>query len=182
MTKIYAPTKYSAVFQGYGLEQTKPSVLAWYQSMGMRGHNGWDFVMNRGTPVYWIGDGEGTVWKVCNDVNLGIGVTILCDGYRHRFWHGIQGSIKVQVGQKVATGDLLMLADSTGMSTGDHLHYDLAPVDANGNVLEGNNGYFGCIDPTPFYSPIFVKNISEQISILKKIIEAYKQIILLFKK
>jgi hypothetical protein len=51
----------------------------------------------------------------------------------------------------VKAGDIIGYADNTGLSGGSHLHYALKPCDKNGNNLEPNNGYYGCIDPTPYF-------------------------------
>lgn len=183
--KIYMPGEYVPIFQGYGLAETKPSMLKFYQDLGLAFHNGWDFIMPHGAPIYFNVDCEGIVYRTQNDQKLGVGITIITnDGkiYRHRYWHGVMGSIQVQVGQKVQPGDLLMFCDNTGMSTGDHLHYDLAELDKDFNVLNGDNGGFGCIDPLPYYTYKSVLNYVQQVNILKKIVEIYKQIILILKK
>ena len=184
--KIYSPKKNVIISQGYGIEGTKLNMLAFYKSIGLKAHNGVDFLLFHGNPVYYIASNRGTVHKICNDPRFGVGITIVDeDNFRHRFWHGVQGSIKVQVGQIVESGDLLMYADNTGASTGDHLHYDLAEVDNNWNVLNGNNGYFGCIDPNPHFVNIFVKDyiasLKVQVSLWQKMIEIWKQIKLLIK-
>ena len=131
-------------------------------------------------PVYYTADTDGVVFKTSNDQKLGVGVTIISEGFRHRYWHGVLGSLKVQPGDKVTGGQLLMLADNTGMSTGTHLHYDLALVDAQDNALDYNNGYLGCVDPTPYYVPIFIKDyitsLHQQISILQSMVALWQKI------
>ncbi len=61
-------------------------------------------------------------------------------------------------GTQVKIGDLVGYADSTGASTGDHLHFGLKPV-AVGEAqntwynIEQNNGYMGAINPFPYFDP-----------------------------
>ena len=100
---------------------------------------------------------------------------------KHRFWHLVEGSIKVQPGQRVESGDLLAMGDNTGMSTGNHLHRGLKPqIEENGeyrNELSGN-GYYGAIDPEPYYFNIFIgdymNTLKKQVSMLTAIINMLK--------
>lgn len=60
-------------------------------------------------------------------------------------------------GKLIRAGDLLGYADSTGLSTADHLHFGLKPclpgepVGTWANVAQ-NNGYQGAIDPVPYFN------------------------------
>lgn len=72
-----------------------------------------------------------------------------CDGYemeanyvilRHAtgeatwYWHMMNGSVAVEVGQEVKQGDALGLVGSSGVSSMPHLHFEL--VDAEGEVVD----------------------------------------------
>lgn len=75
------------------------------------------------------------------------------------YWHLQKGSIVVTASQKVKAGDLIALADNTGMSTGSHLHFGLKPVkkgeaDWQWYNIEQTNGVNGAIDPLPYLPPI----------------------------
>ena len=59
-----------------------------------------------------------------------------------------------KVGDRVKVGDLIGWADNTGVSTGDHLHYEVKPVDELGNNVLRGNGFFGAIDPLPYLQNI----------------------------
>ncbi len=93
-------------------------------------HGGIDFSVPGGTPVYAPARGRVVLAEQLHVrgkaviVNHGRGVMT---GY----WHLSQ--IDVQVGQVVEAGDLLGRVGSTGLSTGDHLHWELrvmgVPVD-----------------------------------------------------
>lgn len=156
--KIFKQSRYSIISQYFG-ENKNPI----YKEMGMFGHNGIDFPMDIGEPIYWDCDLEGIVWKTTNDIKTGVGVVVLTqqalENFLHIFWHLKQDSILVQVGQRVKAGDILGLADNTGYSTGSHLHRGLKPVIliiGDYKALNPNNGYFGAIDPMPYYQNIFV--------------------------
>lgn len=121
----------------------------------MNGHNGIDLFATRWQPVY--GAREGKVIEVSTEAERGLGVGILSvlDGvyYKHRYWHLI--ALDVSLGEEVKTGDLIGYADSTGYSSGDHLHFEVKVVNANGEPTEPNNGYFGAVDPLPLVDNIF---------------------------
>src|SRR3989344_1331944 len=58
------------------------------------------------------------------------------------YGHGEKGSLRVGVGDPVSAGDQLMIADDTGVSSGDHLHFDLR---------FGDGTYCGqSVDPKPY--------------------------------
>lgn len=142
-----------------------------YPLLGLKGHNGLDCQALRWQPVYAAQDGR--VDEVSTDLHrgLGVGIRTQVEGrwFRHRYWHLI--AIDVDNGAMVKTGDLIGLADSTGLSSGDHLHFELKEVDMNGRVLNQDNGYFGAIDPLPFMENKFaldVKGLVSQISLIRE--------------
>ena len=125
--------------QGFG---SNPEM---YKPFGIIAHNGIDFGYEDVTPVYSSHDG---VANTGEDSNKGLGVTVTDSEKKTIYWHF--KSFSVRNGQTVKTGDLLGYGDSTGFSTGPHLHYGLKLLDSSGNVLNRDNGYDGAIDPTPF--------------------------------
>lgn len=179
---IFRALKSNLLMQLFG--QNK---LPLYKELGLLGHNGWDWACFDGEPIYWDTDGRGKVMVNGIDSKGGWGVEIRSEDkgkyYKHRFWH--LKEFKCQVGQIVETGDLIGLGDSTGYSTGSHLHRDLKECDQDFNTLNKNNGFFGCIDIQPFFKSVFVKDyvsqLKAQISLIERIIEAYQKLISLFK-
>lgn len=147
-----------------------------YPLLGMKGHTGADLKASHGQPIYYAGP-PGTVQEVQTEVERGLGVGIITDDVfdingleahaKTRYWH-LMG-ISVSLGQKLATGDLIGIADTTGLSAGDHLHFELKPVSYDPgsgwfNLLQ-NNGYFGAIDPVPFFTGIPAMNVAIQVKL-----------------
>jgi hypothetical protein len=114
-----------------------------YQKYGLAGHNGIDIPCANGTPIFASHDG--IVTKLSTKETHGLGVTITSDDgtFKTLYWH--LKEIKATVGQKVRAFDLIGLGDSTGKSTGNHLHFGLYPTDE-----PLNNGYAGAVDPLPY--------------------------------
>lgn len=116
----------------------------------MDGHNGNDIPSRRWKPVYAAR--EGMVIEVETELERGLGV-----GIRHnfgkesiwktRYWHFIASV--VELGQEVSTGQMIGYVDSTGYSTGDHLHFEVKRLNPDGSNMHPNNGYFGAEDPEP---------------------------------
>ena len=99
---IYRPHKrHNLLSQGFGKEKTNPRMLPKYQAICstrgdvkqcLLGHNGWDWPLPHGQPVYWPCDIIGKVFYVDDDDKGGRGVSVICedkDGkrYKHIFWH-----------------------------------------------------------------------------------------------
>lgn len=158
--ELYYPVKPFIVGQKFG----ETAFLSYYKENGVNfiGHNGLDIAAIHGTEIRASHDG---VAYPEVDVNQGHGVVVITNEpmeykggtafYKTIYWHMID-NIPVKWGQAVKAGDLLGYADSTGLSTGDHLHFGLKPMsgkDPNeGLNLEYNNGYYGAIDPTPYFN------------------------------
>lgn len=133
-----------------------------------KGHMGIDFRAAHGTPVYAACDGwafflrdshggEGIHirtnlttyngqeayfnvinWHLCGDTDPRFPSPIPLDGK----WYPVK------------RGDLIGYADNTGApfeSTGDHLHFGLQPLDRYHTIIGQDNGFNGCIDPSPFF-------------------------------
>lgn len=74
-----------------------------------------------------------------------IGKQIDAPGYVFEFHHFVPGSLKVQVGQKVAVGTPLAVEGTTGNSGGVHLHFQMAPPGTDPTRPTMNSA----IDPLP---------------------------------
>ncbi len=136
------PTDYSVVTQPFG---ANPHI---YTRFGMPGHEGIDIRALMNTNIYCCADGE--VYLVHTNPKshpYGIHVRIRHkDGYKTVYGHLAQPLVKE--GQQVTAGQVLGKADSTGASTGSHLHLTLK---RDGATKRGETVYpKDVIDPTPF--------------------------------
>ncbi len=177
--KIYRALQTAIITQKFG-----ENLAHWYKDMGLKGHNGIDFSAKTGEPIYWDCDIRGVVLNTEIDSKGGLGVNVITETeekiIKHRFWH--LKEFKCVAGQILDSGDLIGIADSTGMSTNPHLHRDTKIMLKNslGNyyVKEPNNGYGGCEDFLPFFTNIFIKDkmaqLEKQVSLLQKAIEIAK--------
>lgn len=129
------------IFQAFG------DHLIDYSFMGLVGHNGLDIGLENGDPVFASHDGTATFSQ---DQSKGLGVVVQTDGYKTIYWHLLSSPHKLGESWQVKAGDLIGWGDSTGFSTGPHLHYGLKLLDNAGNVLNRDNGYDGAIDPLPY--------------------------------
>ncbi len=152
--KLAHPLKAFYINQVFGTPDPK------YSGLGLKGHNGLDFMALHGTPVYASHDGicypgidgsggNGVVIRTLEEFDYEGGKAF----FKTIYWHFMQADAVVKTGQKVLEGDLIGYADNTGMSTGDHLHFGLKPQRWDENNwtwynIEQNNGYMGSIDPS----------------------------------
>lgn len=127
----------------------------------MKGHNGLDLPVPRWTPVYAAR--EGVVREVETEPSRGLGVGIEHDfgsqgRYKTRYWHFI--ALDVHYGDYVYTGQLIGYADSTGYSSGDHLHFEVKRLNADGSNANQDNGYFGGEDPLPLMFDDYARDVN----------------------
>jgi len=152
-----------------------------YESLGMKGHSGEDWALYRGEPVYHAGDFIGKA-KTEVDKHGGIGVDVQNDKFKIRYWH-LQ-KVAVYDGQTINPGQIIGYGDSTGLSSGDHLHWSLKEVE-NGRTKNKDNGYYGAIDFRPYFVNEFVVDAlgveAQKIAILKQLVKAYTELIALLK-
>lgn len=102
----------------------------------IRPHNGTDFAVPTGTPIYSPGDGK--VKRVVRHKYAGLYVELEHSyKYRTRFLH-LSKSL-VRKGQRIKRGQKIALSGNTGASTGAHLHYEFhvnkKPINAMGNKV-----------------------------------------------
>ena len=98
-----------------------------------RYHDGQDFAMKPGTPVYTTGDG---VVEYVKFSFTGYGNEILIDhgfGYKTRYAH--MSIISVAEGMKLKRGDCIGESGNSGKSTGPHLHYEVLYRDERVNPM-----------------------------------------------
>lgn len=151
--KLANPLEYMRVNQVFGANNLKVYQEEW----GMLGHNGLDLRASMGTEIYAAHDG--VVTYAGKDGTGGISVriqapSVFIAGKEYTietiYYHNDKNLVKK--GQEVKTGELIALADNTGVSTGHHLHFALKPMWKENGVWQKDyeNGYKGAIDPLPF--------------------------------
>jgi len=136
------PTEYAVITQKFG---ANPQI---YSRFGFPGHEGIDFRARTLTNIFCCADGE--VFEVhLNPDNHAYGIHVRVRhamGYRTIYAHF--DHVLVREGEKVAAGQVLGKADSTGASTGSHLHLTLKQ---DGASERGETTYpKDVLDPTPF--------------------------------
>jgi len=166
------------VTQGFGEN------IEYYKKIGLQnGHNGLDILTYHGQPVYAAHDGVATYQE---DENGGCQVIIVGYPYRTIYLHlcdpkkepEFKSPIDNFRQNEVRAGDLIGYSDSTGFSTGTHLHFGLKLVNERGEVLNANNGFHGAIDPMPYFGStfLFTKNLGLY-SMGKEVLELQKRLI-----
>lgn len=187
--KIYSPNKLHWVNQRFGRLNTIPAMLPLYESLGLQGHDGFDFAVNckdnslphggQCEPIYCNieGDGELTVTLVQKDDKYGWGINVIDEKWnKFCFWHFDYFIPTLVVGTKLKPGDIIGYSGNTGYSTGAHLHFGWYPYGADYNA-----GYHGAEDPAPYYDNRFILDIEKQIGIIQRLIELYKAVIEIIK-
>uniref|UniRef100_A0A6M3J6F6 Putative peptidase n=2 Tax=viral metagenome TaxID=1070528 RepID=A0A6M3J6F6_9ZZZZ len=163
--KWYRPVKTLMITQRWGTNGE------WYQANGIniKGHNGYDFKCFRGEPVYHSVDFEGKV-KTEIDNRGGIGVRVNSIepdpdlGYiQALYWHLEKVHPDIYDGKIINVGTCIGYGDSTGFSTGDHVHFGLKQITKTGRTLNSNNGYTGAIDPTTWFDNTFIIDVFDDL-------------------
>ena len=132
--------------------------ITFYQALGLGAHNGIDIPCNDGEPI--IASHDGVVVETSSDEKAGLGVVLWDKNQLIKtvYWH--MKSFPVKVGEEVKRGQIIGLADNTGYSSGTHLHFMLKQTNQNGSTINGDNSYFGAIDPWPHL--VWFKNMTEE--------------------
>lgn len=133
-----------------------------YSQFNLKGHNGLDIAVPLGTPIFAAATGrvdrlekkyEPFQWAA----NLGNYVRIVTNidvNLRLETVYGHLHTVNVTVGQDVQAGQLIGHCDSTGFSTGNHLHFGVRELDMRNEVININNGFLGYVDPMPLFAEV----------------------------
>jgi murein DD-endopeptidase MepM/ murein hydrolase activator NlpD len=133
--------------------------VSFYKQLGMKGHNGIDYVNKVGDPIIAPCDLE-----VTGTENTGYGMTLwaktkqsVFDADREYKLEMVFGHLSGFIERKEAKmGFTIARTGNTGKySTGAHLHFGVRPVyrvkGKGWKVFNYNNGYFGYLDPADFW-------------------------------
>lgn len=158
---LFYPLKGIGKTPGVYLTQGFGETLMDYSQYGWKGHNGIDWSAPLGTPVYAISDGW-IIEATAKETGYGLRVTeyFEADGFQWVATYGHFQKINfpdIQWTQwdfdrrvnRVIAGQVLGYVNSSGNSTGNHLHLSLQKY-KNNNLYEPNNGYGGAVNPLPF--------------------------------
>lgn len=124
------------------------------------GHNGLDFPAPKGTKIHAACDGW-IVEQTAKTTGFGLRISqrVEVDGkfyllvYGHMLRLEKDFNIPYNWGRRdypVKAGDVIGYVDSTGFSTGNHLHFGLYENTQEGIRINANNGYAGALNPEPF--------------------------------
>lgn len=131
------------ISQGFG---EHPEI---YAQFNLQGHNGIDIAAPLDTPIKAVHDGK--IEFYTDPVGYGNDIRLYFDedGFT---WDCVFGHLHKYEGQPrdVKAGDIIGYVDSTGFSTGNHLHFGIRKQ-LNGQVVDYANGFLGYIDPLPFF-------------------------------
>jgi len=106
--------QYKSITSGYGWREHP--ILG-----GISFHKGTDIALPRGAPVFSAWDGE----VLLADWVTGYGRTVIINHGKYRTLYAHLLSFPVRPGQEVSQGQEIAKADSTGLSDGDHLHFEI---------------------------------------------------------
>jgi murein DD-endopeptidase MepM/ murein hydrolase activator NlpD len=129
---------------GFGSELLEPKQKELYHAFGLLGHDGIDFDLPDGTPVFAADRGTVVLAEESS-----YGLTVVIQHSWGKTYYGHLEETLVQVGDKVEKGGNIGLSGHSGIATDPHLHFGLKLNDA-----DVNNGYYGKIDPLPYLTGI----------------------------
>lgn len=163
------PTNINNITQRFG---ANPAIYQQFKCDGvpLPAHEGIDFSASLGSPIYACADG--LVSRVepneANGGNYGIHVRIKhffgAEEYETIYAHFQRIVDGLKVGDSVRRGKIIGYADSTGNSTGNHLHTSLKKLGATKHgekqrISTGERVVFPCdlVDPFPYLDPFGVE-------------------------
>jgi murein DD-endopeptidase MepM/ murein hydrolase activator NlpD len=156
MIKLLLPVRDILVTQPFGTSFTwydpkKGKYVDFYQNLGFKGHMGIDFLANDGCMIRATHTGK--VNKAYFNNGAGNYVEIIDESGEFATGYCHLKNFNVKVGDKIIMGKKIGEADNTGVyTTGSHLHFEIKLLDKNFNVLNKDNGYGGCVDPSQYFA------------------------------
>lgn len=130
-------------------------------SMGYDGHDGYDWLMEEGTPIKAVADGTVDFAGISQPFKCGLSSVsrIVDDEQDIRIRHVVQGDtyvsvyghlskILVEKGQEVKAGSTIGFSGNTGCSDGPHLHFEVQQETPKGWIVTDPYGWESAIaDP-----------------------------------
>ncbi len=123
-----------------------------YKPFGFPGHEGIDWGVPTGTPVYAVADGViGYVNQNPNASPYGVYLSVQHQGGNYETLYAHLSQVTVTPGEQVTAGKVIALSGNTGNSTDSHLHFTLKKRNATAN---GETRYpKDVVDPYPYLVP-----------------------------
>ena len=141
MATLVSPSSViDSITQGFG-----PQNPNWYERFGYSGHMGIDFGFQE-SQIRACDAGSVTVAGF-DAGGYGVWAEISHPWGKSRYAHGVRGSLQVKGGDLVTPGQPLFDGDSTGNSTGPHLHFEIR-MPASPELH--TSGMKTCVDPMPY--------------------------------
>lgn len=141
------PTDSKIVTQAFGINPQ------WYEQYGLPGHEGIDMRAPMGAAVYaaWGGKVIRNEFHRAYGNSVRIEAEIAGETYEFVYAHFLHPAMP-KVGEIVKQNQIIGHADSTGNSTGSHLHFSLKK---RGATASGETNYpWDIIDPTEFFAEL----------------------------
>lgn len=152
--KLILPLEGIGSKPGIRLSQKFGEMQLDYAQFGLKGHNGIDISTPIGTPVLASHDGKVDFFKdeSTGGELKGYGLNARITFTDGSDWELIYGHLEKYEGvaRAVKAGDIIGYADNTGYSFGSHLHFGVREW-KDGKIINYENGFFGWIDPAPFF-------------------------------
>ncbi len=166
------PLNYCQLSQPFGA-----NAVSFYKEMGLKGHQGTDFICVIDTPCYAVFDG--IVVQSTSDTpesaTKGRFIYIESDPaqegdqtvkYQALYFH--LNHTEVKVGDRVTAGQRIGLTGNTGRyTTGPHLHFGIYKYIKLGEKFaleQPQNGYHGAIDPEPLFQKGWIVNPTQYVT------------------
>lgn len=123
----------------------------------MRPHNGIDFSLPKGSPVYATGNGKVSLVKSSPS---GFGKWVEIDhGYGYKTIYAHLNEFLVKKGQKIKRGELIAYSGNSGGSTAAHLHYE---VHNNRKPMDPAHYFYLDIDPEEYKEVLRLASLENQ--------------------
>ena len=128
----------------------------YFKNFKEKGHNGWDFALKIGTPLYATHDGTVAMSTITNFGDLCVIIMDVSGKFKTIYGHLSES--KVKYGDVVKKGQLIALSGNTGRyTTGPHLHFGIHEV-VNGSDINLDNGFNGGVDPALYWDGTYPKD------------------------
>lgn len=125
----------------------------YYSQLNMKGHNGVDFAVQVGTPIYACHDGTVIYASIDSTMSHTVRIEDTTSTFETLYAH--LSEFKVKIGDSVKRGDIIALSGNTGrFTTGPHLHMGVRPLPA---VMD--NGYNGASNPFNYFDGTYPNSV-----------------------